>query len=180
MPAAAGVGTPALQLGPTAVALRRKTHQTIQRVTHDIERWHFNTAISAMMELVNTMTEIEGRLEDGMTSAYSEACEQLTLLLAPFAPHLAEELWARLGKEESVHLAAWPAWDESAAAAEEITVVVQVNGRLRDRLAVAPGTPREELERQALSSPRVQAHIRGKTVRSVVVVPDRLVNIVAS
>ncbi len=166
---------------PAALALRRKTHQTIQRVTHDIERWHFNTAISAMMELVNAMTEAGDSLSDAdLRVAYSEACEHLCLLLAPFAPHLAEELWHRLGHQESVHLASWPAWDPAAAAEEEVTVVVQVNGRLRDRLMVAPGTSEQELERQALSSPRIQPFLKGKAVRNVVVVPDRLVNIVAS
>jgi leucyl-tRNA synthetase len=166
---------------PAAAALRRKTHQTIQRVTNDVERWHFNTAVSAMMELVNAMTELSGRAsEPGLSASYSEACEQLTLLLAPFAPHISDELWSRLGKHDSVHRAQWPSWDEAIAAEEQITVVVQVNGRLRDRLTVAPGTPEKELESQALASPRVASHLQGKSVRKVIVVPDRLVNIVAS
>ena len=165
---------------PAAAALRRKTHQTVKRVTGDIERWHFNTAASAMMELVNAMTELSDRAaEPGLRAAYSEACEQLTLLLAPFAPHLAEELWSQLGRQESVHLARWPNWDEAVAAEEQITVIVQVNGRLRDRLTVAPGTPEKDLETQALASPRVSSHLEGKSVRKVIVVPDRLVNIVA-
>jgi len=174
--------------GPGAVALRRKLHQTIRRVTNDIERFHFNTSISAMMELVNVMTEAGEQL--GLASrpsggsadlrvAYSEACEQLPKLLAPFAPHLAEELWHRLGQDGSVHLAAWPAWDEEAAREEEITVVVQVNGRLRDRLTVPAGTDEEKLRAGALASPRVQAHLSGRSVQQVIVVPDRLVNIVA-
>ncbi len=172
---------PALQLGPAAIALRRKTHQTIQRVSADIERFHFNTAISAMMELVNAMTELGAEAEQpDVRSAYSEACEQLTLLLAPFAPHLAEELWQRLGHAQSVHLATWPTWDEEAAAEKQITVVVQVNGRLRERLTVSPGTPEETLRAQALASPRVQPYLQGKSVLQVVVVPDKLVNIVAT
>jgi len=162
-----------------AVALRRKTHQTIRRVTNDIDRWHFNTAVSAMMELVNDMTELADRAGDGaLRFAYSEAAENLVLMLAPFAPHLAEELWSRLGKDESVHLARWPEWQDAIAQEERITVVVQVNGRLRDRLVVSPGTPEQDLESQALASPRVQRHLEGKSIRNVIVVADRLVNIV--
>ena len=162
-----------------AVALRRKTHQTIRQVTNDIDRWHFNTAVSALMELVNAMTEVgDGDLPADLVPAYSEACETLALLLAPFAPHLAEELWHRLGKDETVHLAPWPAWDERAAKEDEITVVLQVNGKLRDRLSVPPGTPKEDLEAQALASEKIQSYIQGKSIRQVIVVPDRLVNIV--
>ena len=165
--------------GSATVALRRKLHQTIRRVTNDIERFHFNTAISAMMELVNAMTEVGDQIESrDLRVSYSEACEQLARLLAPFTPHLAEEIWQRLGQEESVHLSTWPAWDEEAAREEEITVVVQVNGRLRDRLTVLPGTPEESLRTAALGSPRVQPYIQGKSVRQVIVVPDKLVSIV--
>ena len=166
--------------GAAAVSLRRKTHQTISRVTHDVDRWHFNTAVSAMMELVNAMTEAKaGGASGDLGDPYSEACEVLVLLLAPFAPHLAEELWERLGRTGSVHLAEWPSWEEALTQEEEVTVVVQVNGKLRDRLNVARGTPQEELRQLALDSSRVKAHVEGKSVRNVVVVPDRLVNIVA-
>jgi len=166
--------------GADAVSLRRKTHQTISRVTHDIDRWHFNTGVSAMMELVNAMTEAKaGGVSADLVDAYSQACESLLLLLAPFAPHLAEELWERLGKTGSIHLAEWPSWDEALTREEEVTVVIQVNGKLRDRLNVARGTPQEELRQLALDSSRVKAHLEGKSVRNVVVVPDRLVNIVA-
>jgi leucyl-tRNA synthetase len=168
------------KMGPAAVGLRRKTHQTIRRVTTDLDRFHFNTGISALMELVNAMTEAGEQIGSAdLRVAYSEACEQLPKLLAPFAPHLAEELWHRLGQDGSVHLAAWPAWDEEAAREEEITVVVQVNGRLRDRLTVPAGTDEEKLRAGALASPRVQAHLSGRSVQQVIVVPDRLVNIVA-
>ena len=164
---------------PTSVALRRKTHQTLRQVTQNIERWHFNTAVSALMELVNAMTEVgEGDLAADLVPAYSEACESLALLLAPFAPHVAEELWHQLGKQESVHLAAWPTWDEHVAKEEEVTIVLQVNGKLRDRLSVPPGTPKEELEVQALASEKIQSYLQGKSIRQVVVVLDRLVNIV--
>jgi leucyl-tRNA synthetase len=165
--------------GSAAVALRRKLHQTIRRVTGDIERFHLNTTISAMMELVNAMTEVGDQIEPrDLRVAYSEACETLPKLLAPFAPHLAEEIWQRLGQEESVHLSCWPGWDAEAAREEEITVVVQVNGRLRDRLTVLPDTPEETLKTDALASPRVRPYLEGKSIRQVVVVPNKLVNIV--
>ena len=164
-----------------AVALRRKLHQTIRRVTNDIARFHFNTAISAMMELVNAMTEIgEQAAQPDLRTTYSEACEHLTKLLAPFTPHLAEELWHRLGNQDSVHLATWPDWNQEAAREDEITVVVQVNGKLRDRLTVLPGVSEEKLRADALASPRVEPFLQGKTVRQVVVVPGKLVNIVVS
>jgi leucyl-tRNA synthetase len=134
-----------------------------------------------MMELVNQMTEVSGRAaEPAVQPAYSEACEVLTLVLAPFTPHLAEELWHRLGRAGGVHAATWPPWDEAVAAEETVTVVIQVNGRLRDRLVVAPDTSEEELREQALASEKVKPFIDRKAVRQVVVVPGRLVNIVVS
>ena len=165
---------------PVAQALRRKTNQTIRRVGADIERFHFNTAISAMMELVNAMTEVGEEEADGLRMAYSEACEQLAKLLAPFAPHLAEELWERLGFGESVHLQTWPEWDREVAKEAEVTVVVQVNGKLRDRLTVPLGTPKEQLEAMALAASKARPHLEGKTIRQVVVVADRLVNVVTN
>ena len=166
-----------------AVALRRRTHQTVQRVTNDIARFHFNTAISAMMEMANHMTEAMNRLVHtggfpDVALAYSEACETLTLLLAPFAPHLAEELWHRLGKAQSVHLASWPAYDAEVAREEQITVVVQVNGKLRDRLLVGPDVSEEELKALAFASEKVRPYLEGKTIRQTLVVPGRLVSIV--
>jgi len=167
-------------LSSAATALRRKTHQTIARVTGDIERMHHNTAISALMELVNEMADFEPA-SAGDRAALSEAMAMLSMLLSPFAPHLADELAERLGllgDRVSLFNVAWPEADPRVAAEEEITLVVQVNGKVRDRLTVAAGTPNAELERLALAARRVQPHLQGKAVRKVVVVANKLVNIV--
>ncbi|MFB3882508.1 MAG: leucine--tRNA ligase [Armatimonadota bacterium] len=166
--------------GPENRALARKTHQTIRKVTEDIEGLQFNTAVAALMELANELTRYAQSMVAGKrSSVFSEAVETIVLLLAPMAPHLADELWERLGREGFTATQAWPDYDPAIARAEEVTVVVQVNGRLRDRLLVAPGTPQAELEAKALAAEKVQPYIAGKTVRQVVVVPDRLVSIVA-
>jgi len=163
------------------MALRRKTHQTMRKVSEDISRMHLNTAVSAMMELANQMaaTPVDAGLPVSR-AVMSEAMATLVKLLHPFAPHLTEELWERLGYRQSIYLAPWPRYDQEVAREPEITLVVQVNGKLRDRMLVAAGTPEQELRQLALSSPRVAALLAGKTVRQVIVVPDKLVNIVAS
>jgi leucyl-tRNA synthetase len=175
--------TPAIGHSAPTDALRRKTHQTIRKVTDDVERMHFNTAIAALMELVNGMTDL--RLADGAPGtpedcAFSEAVESLVLMLSPFAPHIAEEIWERIGKAGSVCLADWPSWDEGIAREVEVTVVVQINGKVRDRLLVGAGTGDDRLKELALASERVQSLLQGKSVRNVIVVPDKLVNIVAA
>jgi len=164
--------------GP-AGRLRRKTHQTIRKVGSDIARMHLNTAISAMMELSNEMAAARSQpLDDSLRAVLSEATESLVKLLHPFAPHLTEELWQRLGHDESVYLAPWPAYDEEVAKEPEITLVVQVNGKVRDRLTAAADTSEEMLRELALSSERAAPYLEGKTVRQVIVVPGKLVNIV--
>jgi len=172
--------------GAAGAALRRKTHQTIAKVTFDIERMHHNTAISALMEMVTQMGDTAAAIGDepspGDRAALSEATATLPLLLSPFAPHLADELAERLGLLEarcSLFTAAWPQADEDTAREAEVTVVVQVNGKVRDRLTVAAGTDEERLKQLALASERAKTFIQGKTVRNVIVVPDKLVNIVA-
>jgi leucyl-tRNA synthetase len=155
-------------------ALRRKTHQTLARVTEDIERFHFNTAISALMELINEMYDRQSASDP----ALSEAMENFVLMLSPFAPHLAEELWQRLGMDGEAAFQSWPSWDPNVAKAEEIEIVVQVNGKVRDRLTVPADITDEELERLALASQKVQAQLDGKQVRRVIVVPRKLVNVV--
>jgi leucyl-tRNA synthetase len=168
-------------------ALRRKTHDTIRRVTQDVDiRQQFNTAVSAMMELVNDLYAFTDALRApasaGAQSAAvaREAIEALIVMLSPFAPHTAEELWEQFGHTDTLSAARWPEFDAGAARAEEIVVPVQVNGKLRGRLTVTPDITDEELEKQALADPHVQAHIAGKTIRKVVIARGRLVSIVAA
>jgi leucyl-tRNA synthetase len=159
-------------------ALRRAVHQTIRKVTEDIEGFSFNTSIAALMSLRNTMKAARPS-PVAHTPAWDEAVENLLLLMAPFAPHIAEELWARAGHPYSIHLQSWPEWDEAIAAEETITLVVQVNGRVRDRLQVAADIGGEEAKEQALASAVAQRHTAGKEVVKVIYAPGRLVNIVA-
>ena len=163
----------------SARAIRRRTHQMIRRVTEDMERFHFNTMLAAMMEFTNALAgERERGCVDG--AAWDEAIEALVLCLAPSAPHVAEELWERLGRPYSVHQQAWPAWDAELAAAAAATLVVQVNGKVRDRLTVAVGLGEEEARAAAEGSARVAAQLTGMSIRKVVYVPDKLINLVAS
>ena len=158
--------------------LVRVTHRTIQSVTEDLERMHFNTAISRLMELT---TAIQQAVQAGGNwTGVREAREALVSILAPFAPHIAEELWRLLGKSGSVHRAPWPSCDPALAAEEVVTVVVQVNGKVRDRFQVPAGTPEEALRRRVEGRKRVQAHLRGRKVLRTVVIPGRLVNFVVA
>jgi len=166
-------------------AMRRKVHQTLRRVTEDIgQRMHFNTAVAALMELVNDLTRYVAQTPKPMPMddriVFSEAVEMLTLMLSPMSPHISDELRERLGLDTPCLLQPWPQFDEDLAAEEEIIIVVQVNGKIRDRLQVAAGTDGDELERLARASERVQAFVGDKTVRKVIVVPNKLVNIVAT
>jgi len=164
-------------------AIRRKTHETIRRVTQDIDvRKQMNTAVSAMMELVN---ELYAYTDKGERTAQAgavarEAIETLVLMVSPFAPHTAEELWARYGHEGGLALASWPVYDPEIARAEEIVIPVQVNGKLRGRITVSPAVDDAELEAAALADPAVQAHVQGKIVKKVVVAKGRLVSIVVA
>jgi leucyl-tRNA synthetase len=159
-------------------ALRRAVHQTIKKVTEDIESFSFNTAIAALMSLRNTMKAARAT-PIVHTAAWDEAVETLSLLLAPFTPHISEELWHRIGKEESIHLQRWPQWDKEIAAEEMITLIVQVNGRVRDRIEVPAGIDDAEAEQLARESEAVRRHVGDKKIVKAIVVPGRLVNIVA-
>ena len=160
--------------------LYRKTHQTIQRVTRDIEnRFHFNTAISAVMELFNTMGALDTRQKDGDKPAVMRfAMESLTLLLSPIVPHFAEELYAALGHQSSVLLAPWPTFRKDSIEEDEVEIVIQVNGKLRSRFQTATHTDEEAIKQRALTDERILKFIDGKTIRKVIVVKNKLVNIV--
>jgi len=162
-------------------ALRRKTHQTIKKVTNDIEeRYHFNTAISAVMELVNALYQFpRPGSEDRLALAViRETLETVVLLLAPFVPHIAEELSQEFGHRETLVHAAWPDYDRKAAEEEEITIVVQVNGKVRSRLVLSAEAGEEEVKEMALADEKAQKFMVGKKLQRIVYVPRKLVNIV--
>jgi len=160
--------------------LRRKTHQTLLKVTRDLDgRFHFNTAIAAVMELVNRLNQIdESKVEEEELPVMKEALEILTLMLFPFAPHIAEEIWENLGHPGGIGRTPWPVADEEAAREEEITVVVQINGKLKSRIRVPADSTREVLQHAALSNVRIRELIQDRPIRKVIVVPEKLVNIV--
>jgi len=167
-------------LPDSVMAVRRKTHQTIRKVTHDLDgRFHFNTAIAAIMELVNLLlqTQQESFTEETLP-VLRESLEALALMLAPFAPHIAEEMWEALGHTGGIGEVFWPVYDETIAKEETVTVVVQINGKIRSRIEVPANSPDEMLRETALSDARVFEFTNGKTVRKVIVVPGKLVNIV--
>jgi leucyl-tRNA synthetase len=159
-------------------ALLRKLHETIDKVTRDVEAFHFNTAMSALMELANKMQDYlqAGGARD---ETWDLVARDLTRLLAPFAPHLAEELWERQGQKGLVAFGTWPDVDVSRLERARTTVVVEVNGRLRDRLDVPAGIDQAEAARLALESPKVQRALDGKQPKRVIFVPDRLLNLVS-
>jgi leucyl-tRNA synthetase len=153
-------------------------HRTIQRVTADIEAFKFNTAIAALMECLNAMTA--HHQTHGVTGALVEAVRSYTLLLAPFAPHITEELWSRMGGAYSVHQQAWPTWEEALVAEETITLVVQVDGKVRERLIVPAEITEAQATERAMGHEGVRRHLDGRRVARVVYVPGRLVNIVTA
>jgi leucyl-tRNA synthetase len=167
-------------LPAAAVDLRRKVHQTIERVTRDVEeRIQLNTAVAALMELVNETYRLEGDVASGPGRAVlREALETVVLLLNPFTPHACEEMWARLGHSEGLVRAAWPAFDAEAAREDAVELAVQVNGKVRGRLVVPREAPEEEIRARALAEPRVAEHVQGRQVMKVVVVKGRLVSVV--
>ena len=161
-------------------ALRRKTHQTLLRVADDLEHFRFNTAVAGMMEWVNTCYDVANALPTGQRSAaLDEAMEYLVLALAPFAPHLADELWTEgLGHTGFLYRHPWPQADPEVAKNDEITLVVQVNGKLRDKLTAPADADQAALQEMALASPKVRELLNGSAPKKVIVVPGKLVNIV--
>lgn len=166
-------------LSKDETALRRELHRAIKKVTEDLDgKFNFNTAISTVMELVNAMYQFKDSHDTVQSELAKELVEKLTLLLAPFVPHITEEIWHECGFEGSVHAASWPTYEESALVVDEVEVAVQVNGKVRDKLTVSVSLSKEELEAAAKALPRVQEFTEGKTVVKVIVVPKKLINIV--
>jgi leucyl-tRNA synthetase len=166
------------QTGETVLAqsadgeVERRLHATVARVTQDVERLAFNTAIAAMIEFVNAATNSAARLS-------RDQAERFVLVLAPFAPHVAEEIWARLGHAKSLADEPWPAWDESALEEDTVELPVQVGGKVRARITVPAAAESAEIEQAALADERVKAALGGKSPRKVIVVPGKIVNVVA-
>ena len=157
--------------------MRRKTHRTIKKVTEDFDGgFHFNTAISAIMELVNEtynfMTHPSG------SSVLNEAVETIVTLLSPLVPHIAEELWQALGKKNSIFKTAWPAFDRDAITEDTMTMVIQLNGKVRSKIDVPSAISDEELKSLVLADDKIRELTRGREVKRMVIVPKKLVNIV--
>lgn len=172
-------------LNEEGVSLRRKLHLTLKKVTEDMEgSFRFNTAIASMMELVNEiyryLGEEEKTLQENERVLLREAFELLVLLLAPFIPHLAEEIWSSLGRKGSVFRASWPSYDPNAIAVEEVTIVIQVNGKVRSKLNVAVDLSDELLKEKILNDESIRKWLDGKTVKQWVIVPKKLVNLVVT
>jgi leucyl-tRNA synthetase len=168
------------ELPEPALKLRRKVHQTIRRVTEDVEdRLKLNTAVAALMELLNEIQRAEPQVAEGaLRPVLLEALETLVLLLAPFAPHVSEEMWSRLGRRPSIVDRPWPVSDAEVAREQQVEVPVQVNGKVRAHVLVAPEASEEEYRSRALAEPKIRELLDGKVVHKVVVVPGRLVSLV--
>jgi len=164
---------------PQEKKLLRETHQTLRRVTNDFEvRWHFNTSVAHIMELVNLL-QAEEPLDGQVSPAVlKRVFEILVLMLDPFAPHVGEELWELLGHTGGVGQTRWPAYREDLAREDQIEVIIQINGRLRGKMLVEPGLGQQESSDMAVNDPRISVLLQGKTVVKIIVVPDKLVNIV--
>jgi leucyl-tRNA synthetase len=174
-------GKHSMTLSPEARAIQRKLHQTIKRVSNDFEgRWHFNTCISAIMELVNEIYGAEEARAAGVIpdSLIADVQRSIALLLAPMAPYLAHELWEMTGETSNLLKAPWPKYDAALAAEDEIEIPVQVNGKLRGLVVVPAEASEDQIKQAALADEKVGAALAGKRVVKVIVVPKKLVNIV--
>ncbi|MGA2192136.1 MAG: leucine--tRNA ligase, partial [Nitrospirota bacterium] len=174
-------GVPPITGEPSAVVkeLRRATHKTIKKVTEDIERFHFNTAIAAVMELINTLYQFEIIADDPYSAAaFREAVESTVLLLAPFAPHVASEIWETIGKGTPLEDMPWPEYDPELIKSDEILIVLQVNGKVRGRITVPAGADEEYIKEYALKQDRVRQFLGGKDPKKIIYVKSKLLNIV--
>ena len=158
--------------------LKRDLHTALDRVTQDYEKVEFNTIISTLMELLNRLVDAKKAGAAG-SKEWNEILETYLLMMAPAVPHITEEIWTEvLGNKYSIHNQTWPKADPALMAVEEITLIVQVNGKLRDRIVVPVDISQEDAEMTALASPGAAPYLEGKEIRKVIVVPGRLVNIV--
>ena len=164
-------------MGEAATNLRRQTHKTIAGVTEDLEKFHFNRAVARIRELTNALVDTKGDGKD-IAYAYREGVEVLIRLVGPIAPHIAEEMWEKLGYKTLLADAQWPEADATLLVDETMTIAIQVNGKLRSSIEVARDIPKEELEALALKEPNIVKNLNGKTPRRVIVVPNRIVNVV--
>lgn len=162
--------TEVIQIDCNDQTLEKIYHQTVKKVTEDIESLHYNTAISQLMILTNEIYKYPI-----LTKEYVEGYVKM---IYPFAPHLGEELWEMLGHHQTITYENWPSYDNSKTINQEVTVVVQINGKLRDKLQVSIDTTKEELERLALNSPKVLANLKGMTPKKIIIIPNKLVSIV--
>jgi leucyl-tRNA synthetase len=162
--------------------IHRKTHQSIKKVTEDIEdRFHFNTAISAVMELFNTVNGFLAARDETTEQAWTvvkEALDTILILLHPIVPHITEELWAALGHEDSLATTPWPAYREEAIAEESRLIVIQVNGKVRSRMQVPVSLSEDHIRQKALEDERIQRFVGDKQIKKLIVVPNKLVNVV--
>ncbi len=167
-----------LRITDYASRLLRKTHQTIKRVTNDIEReYHFNTAIAALMEFVNDLSSFDPKTQDDW-KAFRFSNETLLLLLSPFSPHISEELWESMGNKKSILEQKWPSWDENIAKEEEIELVIQINGKVKAKIMIPAGLSDDEVRKKALNEPKTQEIIGKKALKKIFIVKGKLVNIV--
>jgi leucyl-tRNA synthetase len=170
-----------INLSSASQLLRRNVHKSIKKVTGDIEdRFHFNTAIASMMELVNEIYKYDTQAipAEEKNKVMTEAIQNLLLLICPLAPHMAEELWHRLGHQESIFLQPWPKFDTAVMAEDSVEIVVQINGKVKHRMSVPSNGQQEEIKALAMADPRIKEMLEGKEPKKVVVVPKKLVNIV--
>jgi len=166
--------------GEEATALRRATHKTIKEITRDIGLFHFNKAVARIRELTNLMEKHAASDAQDIVFAELEAAGALVRLIEPFMPHFACEVWQQFGHKEALASVPWPKADPALCADDEVTIVAQVNGKLRATFQAAADAGKEELEKLALAQKNVQDFIAGKEIRKIIVVPGKIVNVVAA